>query len=378
MLLDLLFAAVGAVWLAVAARVLLGSRALPDLGAEPSAPGEIPPRVAVVVAARDAAHELEGTLAALFAQRDVDLQVVVVDDRSADATPALLAAHAAREPRLTVERVDSLPEGWLGKVHACHRGVARAGDREWLLFVDADTDLAPDVVARAVRTARRLGVPHLSLAPGLVGQTALGRALLVTLSMGLFLRALDVARGDAERPFGVGAFSLIRQDVYRAIGGHDALRLQVVEDCALAGNVLRAGHRSALRMAVDDFRVRWVTDVPSAFRVLEKNFFALFRFRTLPAVAVVAGEFAAWALPLAGALRGGVTGWFAAAGYLALVPVGAVLARRYRAPWWLGFAVPVLFPLVPAILLRSVVATLRRGGVRWRETFYPLAVLRGG
>ncbi|MFO1053223.1 MAG: glycosyltransferase family 2 protein [Planctomycetota bacterium] len=376
MLLDLLFYVSGLSWLVVCLRTLLGSRALPDLGPEPPRDGEGPPTVAAIVAVRDGEHEIGPTLDALLAQQDVELTVIAVDDRSRDGTPALLAARAAQDPRLRPLRIDELPDGWLGKTHACARGATLASKAEWLLFVDADTWIAPGIVARAVRTARRLGTPHFCLVPGFRDQTLPGSALLITLSIGLFLRALELARRSRRKPFGVGAFTLIRSDVYRDVGGHEALRMHVIEDCDLAGNVLQKGHASALRMAVDEFRVHWVSDIRSAFRVLEKNFFALFRFRTALAIAAVVAETASWVIPVLGAVVGSRAGLFAIVCYLMLIPVGVILARRYRSPIALAAAVPLLFPLVPLILFNSVIATLRRGGVRWRETFYPLDRLR--
>ena len=74
-----------------------------------------PPRVSVVIAARDEARGIDAALGALLAQDYPDYELIVVDDRSSDATPAILARTAARDARLTVVRIDELPAGWLGK-----------------------------------------------------------------------------------------------------------------------------------------------------------------------------------------------------------------------------------------------------------------------
>src|SRR3954452_13253827 len=122
-------------------------------------------RCSIIVAARDEESRIEGTIRHLLALRDVDAEFIVVDDRSVDGTPEILRRLAAEDSRLQIKRVDSLPEGWLGKCHACHVG-ASAATGEWLLFTDADCWLKPDVLARALRLAQREGAEHLTLTPG--------------------------------------------------------------------------------------------------------------------------------------------------------------------------------------------------------------------
>ena len=75
-----------------------------------------------------------------------NLEVIAVDDRSTDATPAILARLAAGDPRLTVVAGAEPPEGWLGKPHALFEGATRARG-EIFLFADADVRYAPEAVA---------------------------------------------------------------------------------------------------------------------------------------------------------------------------------------------------------------------------------------
>src|SRR5262245_31757343 len=83
-------------------------------------------RCSVVIAARNEEARIEQTMRHLFAQRGVEAEFIVVDDRSTDATSNILRQLAKRETRLQVKRVDLLPEGWLGKCHACHVGAGAA------------------------------------------------------------------------------------------------------------------------------------------------------------------------------------------------------------------------------------------------------------
>src|ERR1051325_10374674 len=103
-------------------------RRLPSL--EGLAAAQPPPKTAircsVVIAARDEEARVEQTIRHLFAQRGVEAEFIVVDDRSADRTSEILRRLAKEDPRLKVKRVDVLPAGWLGKCHACHLGATAA------------------------------------------------------------------------------------------------------------------------------------------------------------------------------------------------------------------------------------------------------------
>ena len=113
----------------------------------------------VVIAARDEEERIEQTIRHLLAQRGVEAEFVVVDDRSTDRTSEILRRLAQEDARVQVKRVDVLPDGWLGKCHACHVG-ASAATGDWILFSDADCWLKPDVIARAVRVTERDGADH--------------------------------------------------------------------------------------------------------------------------------------------------------------------------------------------------------------------------
>lgn len=351
-----------------------GMRDVPDLPARPDDGSRS--RIRAVIASRNGGSEIVETVRRLLTCRLEGLEVVVVDDRSTDGSSSELDREFGTDPRFERRRVDQLPEGWLGKPHACSTGAQDfAGD--WLLFLDADTWFEPNGVERMVAEAESIDADHLCLLPSLRDTTTAGRAFCSAMALGLLIRIRGLERDCNPRGFGVGACTLIRREVYRGIGGHEAQKLQIVEDVAIARRAVQSGARSRLRFGTGVVSVQWITTARSAFTILDKNWFGAFGFRwhlLVPAVLVGLG--------LQGLILFGlfsqdlrVVGLCIAA-VLAFASVGARHAKRYRWPAWSGLLAPLFWLLVSATMLWSAVRTQARGGVRWRDTFTPLDQLR--
>lgn len=367
--------ALAVLWLAVAAHDLVAVWRLPNL--PPLPPDQPPQDVTVVMAVRDDVAHVEESVRRLLAQQHVQLRLVVVDDRSEDGTGEVLARLAATEPRLTVVTVRELPPGWLGKSHALHVGTAAVTSR-WLLFTDGDAQFGPDTLARAIAAAEATNTQHVSLLPTHRDTTLLGRAGLLAFQLTVQRRVAAI-NAKRQRSFvGTGAFNLVRTDAYRQVGGHEPLRLEVVDDVWLGLLLFRAGFRTRVWFAGDDFAIDWGGTPRSLVRVVEKNMFAVLRYRTSLALLAVGGGFGLLAATFLAPLYGGTLGWLPFGSYLANGAAGAVLARRLHWEVLAGWIAPFARVLLPLAMLNSTWVTLRQGGVRWRGTFYPLAMLRAG
>ncbi|MCE7874966.1 glycosyltransferase, partial [bacterium CPR1] len=123
-----------------------------------------PPGLSIVVAASNEEHTVQAAMSSLLALDYPDLQVIVVNDRSTDRTGDLLERLAARDGRLTVHHVRTLPPGWLGKTHALQQGAGLAR-HELILFTDADVHFSPDSLRRAVAALQAMDLDHLVVTP---------------------------------------------------------------------------------------------------------------------------------------------------------------------------------------------------------------------
>lgn len=372
--LDWALWAIAAAWVVVVANELrrLGAvRILPPL-ASPSPPA---PRVSVIVPARDEAAHIEGTVRGLLRQRHVDIEVIVADDRSSDATGAITDGIAREDGRVRRVRVDALPEGWLGKCHACHRA-AEGARGEWLLFTDADIRMDDDVIARAAAEGERAGAAQVALSPVPRTSTFWSRAAMTFLNKMLLMIGAASNLGRPNAYIGIGAFNLIRADAYRAAGGHGPLRLEIVDDMKIGLLIRRAGLRTLCMFGGGAVRADWGASLGQIVRLLEKNHFAALGYSVSRAVGALALFVVFWMGAALAPLTLRPAGFAAFGGLLLTIVPAYLIGRRTGGTLAEAMVSPITMPVLIWSMARSACLTLRRGGVRWRETFYPLAILR--
>jgi hypothetical protein len=354
--------------------------ALPGNGT--TAGAHAPAQVTVIVPCRNEARSVAATVRSLLAQDLPALEIVAVDDRSTDGTGALLDALAAEDPRLAVVHVAALPDGWLGKNHACHAGAARARG-EWLLFTDGDVVFAPGALRRALAAAAARGLGHLAVLPRLVAPGLLERAFVTGFAalVAPLVRVRALRRPGTRAFFGIGAFNLVRRDAYERAGGHRRLPLEVVDDLKLGLLLRRSGVPQGVADSGGLVAVRWQHGFLASVLGLVKNAFAAVEYRPLRAAAFAAVGVAGAAGPLALVTLGPapLARALAAAALLVAILHHAESARRLAAGSGVeGLLLPPCALLVAAVVLGSAAAAWLRGGVVWRGTHYPLARIRAG
>jgi glycosyltransferase involved in cell wall biosynthesis len=367
-------------WLEAGTSALLGSRRIPGLRSVEPLRDEALPSLTLVAAAKDEEARVEQAARSLLAQDYPRARVVIVDDRSTDGTGKVLDRLAREDPRLRVLRVDSLPEGWIGKCHALARG-ADAADSEWILFVDADVTLAPEAARRAVSLAVRYGWDHVAVGPDMRLES-LGEAVFVSAFMVIFnVTQRPWLASDPRRKnvIGIGAFNLVRSEAYRKAGGHAAIRYELLDDMSLGKVIKESGARTIFARHDGLVAVRWHPGVRGLIRGVEKNAFPAMRYNVLLGVIGPWIQLAVGWAPLVGLfLPGPLPKIFALAAWGGVLLCYSEAARNAGIRLWQAPLMPIGVTLFVYSVMRSMVVTLRQGGVRWRGTFYPLSELRRG
>ncbi len=373
---TLFFWAVALVWFGWTLRLSRDVLALERFPRERTLPAERP-RVSIVIAARDEAARIEGTLRRLLSAREVEIELLVVDDRSVDDTGEIVQRIAAGDPRVVPLRVDELPPGWLGKCHACEVAGRRAtGD--WLLFTDGDIWIHEDALARAVLLAREEDAQHVVITPDVANQGFAAKSGQLAVLLGLSTYMARANRDERTGFFGLGAFNLVRADAFRAIGGYEKLRLEIVDDMKLGLLLRRAGFRTRAYLGRHDCEAEWAPTLWGIVKATEKNLFAQMRFHFWLTLCCGGLLLLAWLGAVSGAFSGTPAGWCAAAGLASIVLPATLLARRARMETAPALLVPWAVMVLFLAIANSAWVTLRQGGVRWRGTLYKLDELRAG
>ncbi len=371
-----------AIWCAGFARMMLEASSLRLLAEEAPPEPAVWPRLSVVIAACNEAGTLEQALATLLGQDYPDLEIVLVDDRSTDGTSELIDRMAARDARVRPVHVTSLPEGWLGKVHALHAGVGAArGD--WVLFTDADVHFHTGALRKAVALCIADEVDHLVVLPDARARTFLEEAAVDAMGE-IFMQRTRAGRiGASNQAYaGVGAFNLVRRATFERSEGFAFLRLEVLDDVGLGLVMRRVGGRARFAIGTGEVVLRWYSSLRDMAGGLEKNLFGWIAHYS--AVRLVGTVIAWWAV-LAAPVVAVVVAVLAPAPYLwplagacglSLLAAAVVLARRTRRPLGPLLFLPLGRFLVSLMLIRSAIACWRRRGIVWRGTTYPLPALR--
>ncbi len=249
-----------------------GQDAIPQ---EDGSPDSALPFVSIIVPARNEARSIERCVTSLAAQRYRRFEILVVDDRSEDGTGELARAiPSGHAESLTVVAGEPLPVGWFGKPWACHVG-SRHARGELLLFTDADTWHHPELLGEAVRGLEEDGAALLSLI-GRQEMESFPERLVqphIFVLIGMRYPRLDrpVEGGNPGGAIANGQYVLVRREAYDEIGGHGAVRGEVVEDLRLAQEMVAAGGRLTMRGARERFSTRMYTSLRELVNGWTKN-----------------------------------------------------------------------------------------------------------
>ena len=332
------------------------------------------PRVVAVVPARNEAGVIGDSIESLLRQDyGGDFAVIVVDDDSRDDTAAAARNTAAgASNRVIVLDAPDLPEGWTGKLWALHHGVSHAlalpQPPDYLWLTDADIRHADDTLTELVRRATRERIVLTSLMAKLNCETLAERA--VVPAFVFFFQMLYpfawVNRVERPTAAAAGGCMLVHRRSLQAASAFDAIRGELIDDCALARRLKRHGPIwLGLSERVRSARV--YASIGEIRQMVARSAYAQLRFSPWwLACTTVAMAVTYLAPPLLTLVGTGVPQLLGVLAWAQMTLAFQPTLRFYRvSPWW-GLALPVIAGAYLVFALDSADQFMRGRGGEWK------------
>jgi hopene-associated glycosyltransferase HpnB len=273
-------------------------------------------RVAVVIPARNEAASIGETIESLVRQDLIGaLRIFLVDDDSSDGTAEMARSAADRldaSAKLRVLRSRTLPSGWTGKMWAVSQGASEAisWQPDFFLLTDADISHAPDNVSRLIAVAERHGYDLTSLMVKL-RCSSLAERLLIPAFVYFFLLLYPPAwiQNRHKKTAGAaGGCMLVRPAALAKMGGVESIRGEIIDDCALARGIKRAGGSAWLGLTTTTTSHRVYEGLAEIERMIARTAFNQLQHSALLLFGTVLGLICTYLLPVGLATGGALIG----------------------------------------------------------------------
>jgi glycosyltransferase involved in cell wall biosynthesis len=337
-------------------------------------------KVSVIIAARNEEESIEMTILSLLSQTHHELELIVVNDRSIDETGVIMDNLAEQHQRMVAIHIETLPNGWLGKNHALYKGYQVASG-SFLLFSDADVHFQPDTISKALTFMKDQKVDHVTIAPDLQSRGFWLQAFISYFLYGfsVFKRPWTANNDHSQKGgMGIGAFNLIKRDVYEQIGTHEVIKNRPDDDLKLGQVIKQNGHKQRFLSGVNQLWVEWYPSLKEAIKGLEKNTFAGLHYSLTVTVLAIAFILISHFLPIFTLFSTNHTVQLLSALFLItfLFLYGLTIVKMSSYSLWKLAVYPITTTIFLYSTIRAVALTYIKGGIEWRGTFYSLKELR--
>ena len=307
------------------------------------------PFLSVLIPCRNEEENVENCIKSLLSQDYPKFEIIALDDSSNDRTYEILLRLCKENPsKIKVLKGKPLPSGWTGKNWACHQ-LSEEARGEWFVFVDADTKHSPSFLKTAYSIAKENRALFISAIPELDMRTMAEKIILPVIHFAFYLLFpfhLLNKLSSSKLSLAIGPFIMVKKEVYQKVGGHKAIKKEIVDDIELARNVKRIGERMVIMEGKNRIKVRFYKNLAEIWNGFSKNSFGAFGYSALSYIL------------------------FLTFGYLVFLHP---FVRFYLNPW-ISLKNPVFLEVIFIILLRSLVV-LRVGEGMLSIILHPFMIL---
>ena len=239
---------------------------------------ETAPSVSVLIPARNEEENIGTVLEQLSTFEYSGLEIIVYNDHSTDKTESIIQHWATLNAAIKLLNGGELPQGWLGKNHACHQ-LAQAATGDILLFLDADVRVKKDIIERSINHLQKYELHLLSIFPKQILKS-FGEKISVPLMNWVLLSILPLflVRKSKSKIFSAanGQFMMFKAATYKALWPHEKCKSHIVEDIAIIRLFKQKGLASDTRLGDTDISCRMYVGLDDAIEGFMKNIFQFF------------------------------------------------------------------------------------------------------
>ncbi|MCV0431619.1 glycosyltransferase [Nitrosopumilus sp.] len=232
---------------------------------------KINPKVSIILPARNEEEFIEKCLDSLVNQDYKNYEIIVIDDSSEDNTGKIISKYAEKYDKVIAVTARPKPEGWMGKNWACMEGYNKATG-ELLLFTDADTKHAKNVITLAVSHLNSFSLDALSAIPKMLTFDFWTNITLPMISTFLHTRfsALNVNNPSKKTGYFFGSFFILKKTIYQEIGMHEGVKHEIIEDGALGKKVKESGYKMKMVRGEHLIEAIWARDKNTLWNALKR------------------------------------------------------------------------------------------------------------
>lgn len=342
------------------------------------------PQVSVILPARNEESYIRRCLDSLLAQDYPDFQVIAINDSSNDRTGQIMQEYSAKDSRVIYINAPPKPDGWVGKNWACYQGYLKS-EGKVLMFTDADTEHAPNTMSLATQHMLSQDLDALTALPHLICNDFWAKITLPALATFLHTRFSPLRVNDPKVKTGYffGSFFIITRETYEAVGTHEGVRHELVEDGALGGKVKSSNFRMKMVRGEHHIDAIWARDFTTLWHGLRRLMMPVYFQDKAGAALMTLAVFFILLVPFIvipyTILEAGLAGNFSGVILvsiqiivvaLILITTALQCARGvYENPLY-ALAAPLSGAIVSFGFLSALVDALRRGSVSWRDRQY--------
>ncbi|MES2766698.1 MAG: glycosyltransferase [Bacteroidota bacterium] len=338
------------------------------------------PKISVLIPARNEEFPIRRLVESLLKQDYPNYEIIVLNDNSTDKTGEILdKLLKTSNGLLKVINGSELPPGWVGKNWACHQ-LFKAASGELLLFTDADTWYEREALSSSVNFLKENSVDFFSVIPfhemktwgENVALPFLHFQFVAYLPNELMMKSQNIKFSAAN-----GQFMFFKRSVYQAIGGHETVKNNIVEDIFLARLLKTRGYKIALANAIDIVGCRMYRSFDEVFKGFSKNFFAAMKYNIFLMAAFLLHLVALYIAPLFFLIIAlfkndfSITSFWLPLAHLIMAGIIRYLVSvQFRMPRWQALLQPASAFMTMLIGINSVRWAFSKRGSEWKGRTY--------